>query len=196
MRLRGKSSTGPLLPYGRNSETAAVVRDLARQAVRGRIQPADRQGGPPTNLGSCPAWGSPKRPSKSARSLSGEATLCCFLAVFHHSGAMELLQLSPAQLRRAADLKEQIAELEGEMEAILGGSQVTSPGQKVHWTQTPAGKARLARSMRNSWHTRRRSSKAAAPPPTGQPKKLHWTQTPQGRIKMDKIRRRRWQKRA
>lgn len=109
---------------------------------------------------------------------------------------MELLQLSPAQLRQAANLKEQITELQVELESILRSSTGTSPDQKVHWTQTAAGRARLARSMRSSWRTRLRSSKGATGLVKRQRKKLHWTQTPEGRIKMDEIRRRRWQKRT
>src|ERR1035437_7956987 len=70
---------------------------------------------------------------------------------------MDLLQLTPAQLRQAASLKERIAELEGELESILGTSATATPSRKLHWTQTPAGRARLARSVRRSWRTRRRS---------------------------------------
>lgn len=106
---------------------------------------------------------------------------------------MELSQLTLAQLRQAATLKERILELEGELESILGASLSTTHA-KVHWTQTPAGRARLARSVRNSWRARHRSSKPTATPASGNGKKLHWTQTPAGRIKMDKIGRMRWQK--
>ena len=71
--------------------------------------------------------------------------------------AMDLLQLTPAQLRQAASLKERITELEGELESILGTSTTATPSRKLHWTQTPAGRARLARSVRKSWRTRRPS---------------------------------------
>jgi hypothetical protein len=105
---------------------------------------------------------------------------------------MEVLQLSPAQLRQAANLKEQIMELEGELESILGASATATESKKLHWTQTPAGRAKLARSVQRSWRTRRFSSKPGATPPSGNRKKLHWTQTPAGRIKMAKIRAKRW----
>ena len=71
--------------------------------------------------------------------------------------AMELMQLTPAQLRQAAALKERIDELEHELESMLGVSATATPSKKLHWTQTPAGRARLARSVRRSWRTRRRS---------------------------------------
>jgi hypothetical protein len=107
---------------------------------------------------------------------------------------MELSQLTAAQLRQAADLKERIIELERELASILGGPETAAPSQKLHWTQTTAGRARLARSLRRSWRNRRHSPQKAAAP-SAKRKKLHWTQTPEGRIKMDKIRRMRWQKR-
>src|ERR1035437_3398763 len=71
--------------------------------------------------------------------------------------AMELMQLTPAQLRQAAALKERIDELEHELESMLGVSATATPSKKLHWTQTPAGRARLARSIRRSWRTRHRS---------------------------------------
>jgi hypothetical protein len=108
---------------------------------------------------------------------------------------MELLQLTPAQLRRAADLKEQIDELERELSALGGPSATVSGPVTVHWTQTPAGRARLAKSARNSWRTRRRGSPPASPAASDDGKRLHWTQTPEGRAKFARIRQRRWQKR-
>lgn len=109
--------------------------------------------------------------------------------------AIELLQLTPAQLRQAADLKEKIAELEGELASILGGPEMGAPSPKLHWTQTSAGRARLARSLRRSWRSRRSSSKPKATPASGNGKTVHWTQTPAGRAKMAKLMARRWKTR-
>jgi hypothetical protein len=68
---------------------------------------------------------------------------------------VEVMQLTPAQLRKAAALKERIEELEQELELLFGVAQaVAFSGRKVHWTQTPAGRARLARSLRRSWRKR------------------------------------------
>ncbi len=104
---------------------------------------------------------------------------------------MSLLQLTSAQLRRAADLKERLDALTGELQALLGSGSAAAP-KKLHWTQTPEGQARLARSMRKSWQIRGRKQVKAA---LARSKKLHWTQTPEGQIKMIEIRRRRWLKR-
>jgi hypothetical protein len=103
---------------------------------------------------------------------------------------MDLSQITPAQLRQAANLKEQIEELQRELESILGGSAPTE-SQKPHWTQTAAGRARLKKSARLAWRTRRGS----ASPSNGNGQKVHWTQTPAGRAKMAKLMQRRWQKR-
>ena len=72
---------------------------------------------------------------------------------------MNITELSPAQLRRAADLKAKLEDAQAELISILGGAALHawSPpaGKKVHWTQTPEGKARLARSMKRAWEKRR-----------------------------------------
>src|ERR1035438_4502667 len=114
---------------------------------------------------------------------------------FLNREAMELMQLTPAQLRQAASLKERIAELEGELESILGTSATATPSRKLHWTQTPAGRARLARSVRRSWRARHRSLKPTATLPAKTGKKLHWTQTPEGRARLARSVRRSWRTR-
>jgi len=79
---------------------------------------------------------------------------------------MKILELSAAQLRRAADLKEQLDAARVQLTAILGSESacdgscasaapVAAQGKKFHWTQTPEGKARLARLIRKSWRKRR-----------------------------------------
>ena len=109
--------------------------------------------------------------------------------------AMDLLQLTPAQLRQAAALKERIEELEHELESLLGTSATATPSRKLHWTQTPAGRARLARSVRRSWRTRHGSLKPTATPPAGTGKRQHWTQTPEGRARLARAIRRSWRTR-
>jgi len=98
---------------------------------------------------------------------------------------MELMLLTPAQLRQAANLKEKIQELERELSSVLGGSGAVQ-SSKLHWTQTPAGKARLTRALKRSWRNRRSSKPAAS----GNGK--HWTQTPAGRAKMANVMQKRW----
>jgi hypothetical protein len=69
---------------------------------------------------------------------------------------MELTELTPAQLRKAADIMERIDAVKGELRQVLGDTPSRVVGQaKKHWTQTPAGKARIARVMRASWRRRK-----------------------------------------
>jgi hypothetical protein len=114
---------------------------------------------------------------------------------FLNREAMDLLQLTPAQLRRAAGLKERIDELEHELESMLGVSATATPSRKLHWTQTPAGRAKLARSVRRSWRTRHRSLKPTATSPATTGTKLHWTQTPEGRARLARSVRKSWRTR-
>jgi hypothetical protein len=75
---------------------------------------------------------------------------------------MNLLQLTPAQLRQAANLKEKIIELEHELNSVLGAGPSAAPPsgspKKVHWTQTPAGRARMAKQMARQWQLRRKAA--------------------------------------
>ncbi len=78
--------------------------------------------------------------------------------------AMNISELSPAQLRRAADIKERLDAVQAELASVLGGSTgnglQASPapaGKRLHWTQTPEGKARLARAIKRSWRKRQRA---------------------------------------
>ena len=105
---------------------------------------------------------------------------------------MELTQLSAAQLRQAADIKEQITKLEGELGAILGTSTTTARSSKVHWTRTTAGRAKLARAARKSWHSGRRLAGGTKSSASSNGKKTHWTQTPAGRARMAKLMEQRW----
>ncbi len=72
---------------------------------------------------------------------------------------MNITELSAAQLRRAADIKAKLENAQAELISILGSTalQVSSApaGKKLHWSQTPEGKARLARSMKRAWKKRR-----------------------------------------
>ena len=69
-------------------------------------------------------------------------------------------------LRQAADIKEKLEAAQTELASILGGyvgngreaSSAPAPkGEKLHWTQTPEGKARLARLIKRSWRKRRQA---------------------------------------
>ena len=72
---------------------------------------------------------------------------------------MNILELSAAQLRQAADIKEKIEAAQAELAAILGdgftAASASAPGKKLHWSQTPAGKVRMARIAQARWRKRR-----------------------------------------
>ena len=78
--------------------------------------------------------------------------------------AMNITELTSAQLRQATDIKEKLEAVQSELASLLGGDAGSGPqassapvfkGKKLHWTQTPAGKARLARLIKRSWRKRR-----------------------------------------
>ena len=79
---------------------------------------------------------------------------------------MNITELSPARLRQAASIKEKLDAAQAELASILAGGDIAgnglqapsiTGGKKLHWTQTPEGKARLARSIKLSWRKRRRT---------------------------------------
>jgi len=81
-----------------------------------------------------------------------------------------ITDLTPAQLRHAADIKEKINELQAEFNEILG---VT--------TQKPA-KYRLTGVKSGRFHTNGHTNLSSLPKEARNGhKKLHWTQTPEGR---------------
>lgn len=65
---------------------------------------------------------------------------------------MDILNLTPAQLKHAADIKEQIAALEEELKAIIGGSNgAPSPSRSRRNNVSAAGRARIAAAQRARW---------------------------------------------
>jgi hypothetical protein len=97
---------------------------------------------------------------------------------------MNIAELTPETLRRAADIKEQIDGLQTELSSILNGNGSPAIRQpkptKLHWTQTPQGRAKFNAIRARRW------AKAV--------RKLHWTQTPEGRAKMARSMKRRWKR--
>jgi len=81
---------------------------------------------------------------------------------------MNPINLTPAQLRQAASIKEQVASLQEQLEAIFGGSAAAAPVKVV--TAKPvakkggmsaAGKARIVAAQKARWA----KIKAAKPAP-------------------------------
>lgn len=64
-----------------------------------------------------------------------------------------LLNLSPAQLRRAAELKEKIDQLNAELGQLLGGSpaSASSAGPGGRRQMSPAARAKIAAAARARW---------------------------------------------
>lgn len=62
-------------------------------------------------------------------------------------------QLTPAQLRKAASLKEQIAKLEKQLAGILGSATAPAPARPAPKKRgmSAAGRARVAAAQRERW---------------------------------------------
>jgi hypothetical protein len=70
---------------------------------------------------------------------------------------MDILNLTPAQLKHAADIKEQIIALESELQSILGGIRhvangaAPSPFRTRRNRMSAAGRARIIAAQRARW---------------------------------------------
>jgi phage gpG-like protein len=72
--------------------------------------------------------------------------------------AMNILDLTPNQLKRAAAIKEQIESLSRELSAILGGSAKSAPASnKRRRTMSAAVKKKIAAAQRARWANLRRA---------------------------------------
>jgi hypothetical protein len=84
---------------------------------------------------------------------------------------MSIINLTPAQLRQAADLKERVARLTKELTAILGGSATPAPVQPTKPVvakkggMSAAGKARIIAAQKLRW-AKVKAAKAKAVPVT------------------------------
>jgi hypothetical protein len=79
---------------------------------------------------------------------------------------MDILTLSAQQLRKAADLQEQIQALQRELASLLGGAeeeaQPGAPGTPTKRKMSAAGRARIAAAAKARW-AKLRKEKGAAP---------------------------------
>jgi hypothetical protein len=67
---------------------------------------------------------------------------------------MDILNLTPAQLKHAADIKEQIAALEDQLQSIVrgsGGNGVPSPSRSRRNRMSSAGRARIIAAQKARW---------------------------------------------
>jgi hypothetical protein len=111
-----------------------------------------------------------------------------------------LLNLSPAQLRRAAEIKERIDSLTSELASMLGGNSSLNPQplppKSGHRKMSAAGRARIAAAARARWAKIRAAkgqSTAPAPSSNGIAAKKR-TMSPAARAKIAAAQRARWAK--
>ena len=83
---------------------------------------------------------------------------------------MNISELSPSQLRQAADLKERMAKLQKELNSILGTATpaVTATAAPKKQKMSPAAKAKLSAKLKAYWAKRKAAKTAkvvAAPKP-------------------------------
>jgi hypothetical protein len=70
-----------------------------------------------------------------------------------------IAQLTPVQLRRAAVLKEKIATLQNQLEALLGGSGNSAAAPQKKRVLSPAARARIVAAQKARWAKIRAASK-------------------------------------
>ena len=77
-----------------------------------------------------------------------------------------MIDLSPNQLRQAANLKDQIAGLEKQLNALLGESSASHKAAPKKPTMSAEGKAKIAAAQRARW-AKIKGQKAATAPTKG-----------------------------
>jgi hypothetical protein len=86
------------------------------------------------------------------------------------TAGMNLLDLTPKQLKRAAAIKEQIADLNVELRKILGITTTSAAPAKKNRIMSAAAKTRISAAQKVRW-ARLRDAKAAVPSKTTAKKK-------------------------
>ena len=79
---------------------------------------------------------------------------------------MDIVNITPGQLRKAADLRERIESLQTQLNELLGGQakpQTTAPPTKGKRRMSAAGRARIAAAARARW-AKLRGEKASFKP--------------------------------
>jgi len=117
---------------------------------------------------------------------------------------MSIANLSPAQLRQAANLKDQIAGLENKLAAILGSETKTAPVTVAKPTvkkggMSPEGRARLVAAQKARWALIKAGKSSTAPKPAAktsaaQPAKKKFTMSAAAKAKISAAAKARWAK--
>jgi hypothetical protein len=78
-----------------------------------------------------------------------------------------MINATPTQLRKAADIQEKIQELQEELGQILGGSDETAPTEapRKKWKVSAAGRARMRAAQKARWAALKRTAPSAEPAP-------------------------------
>ena len=100
-----------------------------------------------------------------------------------------IVDLSPEQLRKAASIKEQIAGLEKELQALLGGNGVSN-GNAAKGGMSAAARAKIAAAAKARW-AKVNAGKTTATKPASSTKK---TMSPAARAKIAAAAKERWAK--
>jgi hypothetical protein len=110
---------------------------------------------------------------------------------------MDITNLSPAQLRKAADLKERIDSLTSELASILGGKSSLNPQplppKSSGRQMSAAGRARIAAAARARW-ARARAAKGGIATSKSPAKSRRRTLSPAARAKIAAAAKARWAK--
>jgi len=113
---------------------------------------------------------------------------------------MGLINLTPAQLRQAADLKDQIASLEEQLTAIFGGSAtptsipVAKPVVANKGGMSAAGKARIVAAQKLRWAKIKAGQPAFKPAAVAKPAKKKFTMSAAAKAKISAAAKARWAK--
>jgi len=111
---------------------------------------------------------------------------------------MSIDNLTSGQLRRAADIQDQIASLQRELEAVLGGAVPAArrgpgrpPGRPPGRTMSAAGRARIAAAQRARWAKVHAQQGKSSAKPAGQGRRK---MSAAARARLAAIAKARWQK--
>jgi len=74
-----------------------------------------------------------------------------------------IIDLSASQLRRAADIKDKIESLEGELNQLLGSSNKDAYAPRKRHKMSAAGRASIAAAVRARWAKVKGAKKSAKP---------------------------------
>src|SRR5262245_7869277 len=84
---------------------------------------------------------------------------------------MNLLDLTPEQLKRAASIKEQIEDLHKKLRAIVGASATSGPAPKNNRPMSASVKKKIAATQKARWAKLRRAKPTGSVKPKAKAKK-------------------------